>query len=158
MTPFLAATAMINSLAAQGADSITGGSGADVISGGSGVDVLSGGAGNDTLEGGTGADTFQFDQSGGSDIITDFNISLVDGKTTDQLDVSDLRTQSGTPVRWSDVTVSDDGFGNAMLTFPPRRNRGVDGRYPRGGHRQAKHGANGDPMPYQKHQNPHPAR
>lgn len=113
-----ASTTAMNLYGGGGNDTITGGAGADVISGGSGNDLISGGAGNDVLIGGTGADMFQFVHSGGNDKIVDFNRDLVDGKTTDQLDVSDLRNLQGTSVKWRDVTVSDDGYGNALLTFP----------------------------------------
>ena len=41
-----------------------------------------------------------------------------DGATNDQLDVSALRDLEGNPVDIWDVTVSDDGSGNAILTFP----------------------------------------
>ncbi len=45
-------------------------------------------------------------------------MTLIGGVTTDQLDVSDLQNPDGSPIRWSDVTVSDDGSGNTVLTFP----------------------------------------
>lgn len=40
------------------------------------------------------------------------------GFTTDQLDVSDLTDADGNPVNVWDVVVSDDGSGNAVLSFP----------------------------------------
>jgi Ca2+-binding RTX toxin-like protein len=101
-----------------GDDTIIGGYGNDALSGGSGADRLSGGAGNDTLEGGIGADLFGFVRTGGMDDVTDFDMTDVSGKTLDQLDVSALRTLEGDPVSWSDVTVTVDGAGNAILTFP----------------------------------------
>ena len=103
-----------------GDDSIGGGDGVDVLFGGTGNDTLAGGAGNDTLEGGAGNDTFVFDRGGGDDRIVDFDTGDADGDgfTNDQLDVSDLRTTTGDPVTAWDVIVSDDGFGNARLTFP----------------------------------------
>ncbi|MFZ1469459.1 MAG: Hint domain-containing protein [Paracoccaceae bacterium] len=102
----------------DGADLLSGGGGADTLYGGSGNDTLVGGAGNDTLTGGADADVFEFDRAGGADRITDFDLTIIDGKTVDQLDISELRTLSGDPVKWRDVTVSDDGNGNAVLTFP----------------------------------------
>lgn len=102
----------------NGNDLLQGGAGNDSLDGGTGNDTLQGGAGSDTLTGGDGADLFGFERAGGADRITDFDRTLVDGKTLDQLDVSDLRTQGGDPVKWRDVTVSDDGNGNAVLTFP----------------------------------------
>ena len=121
----------------QGFDSLSGGDGNDWISGGEGDDTLSGGAGNDsldggagndrldggtgdnTLTGGTGVDTFVQSQDGTS-VVTDFDIGDddADGQYNDQLDVSALRTLDGNPVRVHDVVVSDDGNGNAVLTFP----------------------------------------
>ncbi|MEL7132639.1 MAG: Hint domain-containing protein, partial [Pseudomonadota bacterium] len=41
-----------------------------------------------------------------------------DGSYNDQIDVSDLRTPDGHPVNAFDVVVTDDGNGNALLTFP----------------------------------------
>ena len=42
-----------------------------------------------------------------------------DGSTNDQLDVSALTSDGGTtPVTTADVTVTDDGNGNAVLSFP----------------------------------------
>ncbi len=111
----------------DGADLIHGGAGQDLLLGGAGNDTLSGGADNDTLQGGSGSDTlyggagqdsFRFESAGGGDVIADFDLSRVEGQTADQLDVSDLRTPAGDAVRAWDVTVSDDGFGNAVLTFP----------------------------------------
>lgn len=111
----------------SGADTLYGGAGNDVLAGGAGADFLSGDDGNDTLAGGaeddkltggTGADTFVLNVSGGGDRITDFDMTLVGSQATDRLDVSDLRNAQGEPLRWRDVTVSDDGLGNAVLTFP----------------------------------------
>jgi Ca2+-binding RTX toxin-like protein len=101
-----------------GDDTVTGGSGADRLIGGTGDDSLSGGGGADTLSGGDGADSFILTGAGGSDRVTDFDTALSDGRMTDQLDVSDLRDLDGNRVNAWDVVVSDDGFGNAVLTFP----------------------------------------
>lgn len=99
-------------------DRLYGGSGADRLDGGSGNDTLGGGAGDDSLTGGTGNDHFAFDSSGGHDLVSDFDMSLGDGHTADQLDVSDLHNADGSPVRPWDISVSDDGHGRALLTFP----------------------------------------
>jgi Ca2+-binding RTX toxin-like protein len=110
-----------------GADSLYGGAGNDLAFGGDGNDLLagdggndrlSGGAGSDTLSGGAGRDVFDFDHSGGGDLITDFDMSLASGTTADQLDVSDLQNVDGSPVSVWDVVVGDDGTGRAVLTFP----------------------------------------
>ena len=103
-----------------GNDMVFGGTGQDTIFGGTGNDILSGDGGDDTLTGGAGNDTFAFARAGGNDRIVDFDTGDAngDGFTNDQLDVSDLRTATGDPVTAWDVTVSDDGFGNARLTFP----------------------------------------
>ncbi len=99
-------------------DRLYGGSGADRLDGGSGNDTLSGGADDDTLAGATGNDYFTFDTSGGHDLVSDFDMLLCDGHTADQLDVSDLHNADGSPVRPWDITVSDDGHGQALLNFP----------------------------------------
>ncbi|MBS1302239.1 Hint domain-containing protein [Loktanella sp. SALINAS62] len=106
--------------AGGGNDTIYGGTGNDTLTGGSGDDKLFGGSGNDTLTGGTGNDTFGFDRSGGDDVVTDFDLGDADGDGfyNDQLDVSALRNLDGSPVSAFDVTVLDDGNGNAVLVFP----------------------------------------
>ncbi|SEN53367.1 Hint domain-containing protein [Palleronia pelagia] len=115
--------------AGGGDDSIAGGSGADLLYGNTGADSLDGAAGNDTLiggdgddtlTGGAGNDTFTFYDGFGNDTITDFDIGDddSDGFYNDQLDVSGLTDANGGPVQPWDVVVSDDGFGNALLTFP----------------------------------------
>lgn len=117
---------------ADGADLLFGGRGDDTLSGGAGDDTLSGGDGNDRLEagasgadwltGGAGADTFQPGAGNMADavVITDFDLSDPGstGATTDQLDVSELERPGGGGVTVWDVAVSDDGSGNALLTFP----------------------------------------
>ncbi|RFP86990.1 hypothetical protein DZK27_12985 [Rhodobacteraceae bacterium 63075] len=71
------------------------------------------GGGNDTLVLGTG---------GGNDSVQGFTIPTDNGDGTytanDQLDVSTLTDANGAPVNTDDVTVTDDGNGNAVLTFP----------------------------------------
>ncbi len=101
----------------DGDDTLEGGAGDDSLDGGAGSDSLSGGIGADTLTGGDGADTFAVAKSGGTDRVTDFDTTLVNGRTADQLDVSDLVNAQENPVTWRDVTVTDDGNGNALLTF-----------------------------------------
>lgn len=113
-----AATAPIIADGGAGSDSLVGGSAGDSLSGGDGADTLRGGGGDDTIATGTGADTVIFDRSGGVDRITDFDLTLSDGRTVDQLDVSDLRDLQGNPIDYHDVLVGDDGSGNAILTFP----------------------------------------
>jgi len=102
----------------EDADWLYGGADADRLYGGSGNDVLQGGAGNDLLTGGTGKDRFDLRTAGGADVISDFDTALVGGFTADQLDVSDLRNPDGSTVRTWDVRITDDGNGNAILTFP----------------------------------------
>ncbi len=116
-----------------GDDILYGGSGDDRIAGGAGSDTIYGGAGNDTLTGGIGNDTFAVDDAGGVDTVTDFDLGDDNGDTffNDQLDVSALRTAGGAPVTAWDVTVVDDGFGNAKLIFPEGETivlQGVDPR------------------------------
>ncbi len=103
-----------------GNDTVTGGSGNDYIDGGAGDDTLRGGGGDDTITTGSGDDTIVLDRSGGDDVITDFDIGDADedGRYNDQIDVSNLQNGDGGPVTSADVVVTDDGFGNALLTFP----------------------------------------
>lgn len=103
-----------------GDDSLGGGPGDDTLVGGAGNDALSGGEGNDSLTGGSGNDTFDFVRYGKTDVVTDFSLTDTDGtgRYDDQLDVSELRDLAGNPVKAWDVTVTDDGNGNALLTFP----------------------------------------
>ena len=103
-----------------GNDTLQGGAGNDILNAGSGNDVLQGGLGNDTLTGGDGEDTIILTVSGGADRITDFNMTVVNGRTVDQIDVSELTTPGGGPIRSTDVTISDtngNGTGDAILTF-----------------------------------------
>ena len=101
-----------------GNDSLQGGGGNDRLTGGTGNDTLRGGAGTDTLAGGAGQDSYQLTVADSGDIVQDFDLTLLDGHTTDQLDVSDLTTPQGAPIRAWDVVVTDDGNGNAVLNFP----------------------------------------
>jgi Ca2+-binding RTX toxin-like protein len=106
----------------RGDDSLSGGDGDDRLFGEAGADTLSGGAGSDTMAGGGGEDTFVQTAGSGADLITDFDLddSDGDGFANDRFDVSDLTGGSGpggSVTAW-DVAVSDDGAGNAVLTFP----------------------------------------
>ena len=117
-----------DSLRARGGnDTVDGGSGNDVVEGnegddsligGAGDDTMSGGTGNDRLQGGDGRDSFELVEASGADTVLDFQMDRIDGLTTDRLDVSALRQADGSLVRSWDVSVRDDGFGNALLTFP----------------------------------------
>ncbi|SOB91205.1 hemolysin type calcium-binding protein [Rhodobacter sp. JA431] len=101
--------------------SVDGGAGDDVFTGSNFADSLTGGLGNDTITTGTGADTISMTSGDGVDTVTDFDLTgLGSGPTTDQLDTSALTGGTGTggTVRAFDVVVTDDGSGNALLTFP----------------------------------------
>ncbi|NUH65053.1 Hint domain-containing protein [Sulfitobacter sp. S0837] len=102
-----------------GDDLLAGEAGDDLLSGGEGRDTLSGGSGDNTMTGGAGDDTYLLGVTS-TNTVTDFDTGDrdLDGNYNDQLDVSNLRTLDGNPVRVWDVVVSDDGFGNALLTFP----------------------------------------
>ncbi|WP_299610193.1 Hint domain-containing protein [uncultured Tateyamaria sp.] len=102
-----------------GNDTLDGGVGNDQLDGGDGNDRLDGGSGDDTLTGGAGDDTFVQSQNG-STLVTDFDIGDADGDGVynDQLDVSELQTPDGRSIHAFDVVVTDDGAGNARLTFP----------------------------------------
>ncbi|WP_326295436.1 Hint domain-containing protein [Mesobacterium hydrothermale] len=69
---------------------------------------------------GAGRDTIVLADGSGADTVQGFDMTdSGDGTTNDQLDVSGLTSDGGTtPVNSGDVTVTDDGSGNALLTFP----------------------------------------
>ena len=106
--------------AMSGANRLEGGSGADTIFGGTDADTIVGGTGNDSLTTGTGLDVIVLGAGGGIDRVTDFDTLPNGALTTDQLDTSGLTGGSGPGglVTARDVVVTDDGFGNALLTFP----------------------------------------
>ncbi len=85
-----------------------------------GDDTLTGGSGNDVMTGGDGDDVFALADGSGHDTITDFDTgdTDADGFYNDQLDVTNLTDADGNPVNVGDVVVTDDGSGNALLTFP----------------------------------------
>ncbi|WP_299934524.1 Hint domain-containing protein [uncultured Pelagimonas sp.] len=103
-----------------GDDSLAGGDGDDTMLAGGGNDTLSGGAGDDLITTGVGDDLVILQQLGSNDIITDFDIGDTngDGRSNDQIDVSGLRDLDGNPVNIWDVVVTDNGSGDALLTFP----------------------------------------
>ena len=116
----------------SGADSITGSAGNDTITTGAGADRINAGAGNDTINLGAGtatdgaADVVVLQDGSGNDIIRGFDAPTGSGTTftgVDKLDVSNLYDlpagdPARTPVRTNDVVVTNDGSGNAVLTFP----------------------------------------
>lgn len=93
-------------------DVIDGGDGNDIIYGQEGNDVITGGTGDDVMSGGIGDDIFVLADGSGSDIATDFEIG------SDLLDVTGLNDADGNPVNVGDVTVTSDGEGGSILTFP----------------------------------------
>ena len=109
----------------SGNDQVTGSSGNDVVSTGGGADTVEGGAGNDRFDLG-GADGVRdlavFADGDGADVLTGFEAPVDNGNGTftgrDLLDVSALHDANGAIVNTDDVVVSDDGNGNAVLTFP----------------------------------------
>ena len=120
-----AATTGVTIASGAGNDSIIGGSGNDVINAGSGADRINAGAGNDTIDlGGAdgAADVIVLTDGFGRDTVTtgDTPTQNPDGSWTslDKLDVTNLHDAQGNPVNTRDVVVSDDGAGNAVLTFP----------------------------------------
>jgi Ca2+-binding RTX toxin-like protein len=110
----------------SGDDSVTGSSGDDSVATGAGADTVAGGQGDDNIALGAndGAqDVVVLSDGDGSDIVQEFEAPIDNGNGTytgqDQLDVSGLTSDGGTtPVTTNDVTVTDDGFGNAVLSFP----------------------------------------
>lgn len=93
-------------------DILDGGAGDDNIYGQEGDDTITGGTGNDYMEGGIGDDVFVLADGSGSDVIGDFTIG------EDLLDVSNLTDATGNPVDVDDATVTSDGEGGSILTFP----------------------------------------
>ncbi len=108
----------------SGNDSVTGSTAADSVTAGAGNDRLDMGAGDDRVALGNDGftDTLVFDDGDGHDRVTGFEapVQNPDGSWTgrDQIDVSDLLDGQGNPVDTADVVVTDDGNGNAVLTFP----------------------------------------
>lgn len=81
--------------------------GDDILTTGAGADRLNGGIGNDTMTGGAGADVFVLSAgNSGADTITDF----ADGQDLIQI-------YGGTSTQFSDLTIADDGSGNALITL-----------------------------------------
>jgi len=114
-------------------EQVTLGSGNDAVIGSSGDDRVTTGAGRDTVGGGAGNDLFALGSDGeadlvrigdgeGADTLTGFDgpVTGPGGGLTgvDRVDVSAMTDAYGNPVDVNDVTVSDDGQGNARLTFP----------------------------------------
>ncbi|SMX38034.1 Hint domain-containing protein [Octadecabacter ascidiaceicola] len=119
----------------DGNDDIITGGGDDVVDGGQGSDTFNTGAGDDQInlgDDGAGspdgdADVIVLEDGFGEDVVTNFDAPTPDGDGTftgiDTLDVSGLYDlplgdPNRTPVLTNDVTVTDDGSGNALLTFP----------------------------------------
>ena len=103
-------------------ETLDGGDGADTILAGDGDNQITAGQGDDRITTGIGADTLMLADGFGHDFITDFDISPIDAQpnapTTDRLNVAALHDALGDPLKVWDVAVSDDGLGNAVLTFP----------------------------------------
>ncbi len=99
--------------------SLAAGAGADTVVSGGGDDRIDigGGAAGDNA-----ADTIRLHDGSGHDVVTGFEAPVENGGSFtgfDRLDVSGLTSDGGTtPVTTTDVTVSDDGAGNAVLGFP----------------------------------------
>ncbi|WP_417520096.1 Ig-like domain-containing protein, partial [Minwuia sp.] len=103
----------------DGADTLDGGdrgdllegrSGQDDLFGGNGADTLDGGGGNDAMDGGAGNDRFVFGTGDGDDQISGFQAGA---STDDVLDFSSDATITGI----SDLTIGDDGSGNALIEY-----------------------------------------
>ncbi|WP_434286856.1 Hint domain-containing protein [Celeribacter sp. SCSIO 80788] len=120
-----------NTVSFDNIEAITGGSGDDTIDasadgsgltldGGAGSDTITGGSGDDVIATGSGTDTIVLLDGFGNDTITDWDFTDTDsdGFYDDQLDVSGLTDALGNPISTWDVSVSDDGSGNAVLSFP----------------------------------------
>ncbi|MBT0956862.1 Hint domain-containing protein [Alphaproteobacteria bacterium KMM 3653] len=114
----------------SGDDGATGSTGDDRIDLGEGADTVDAGAGDDTIGLGQDsdgtpdgdADVVVFSDGDGQDTILDFDAPIDNGDGTytgiDTLDVSNLTDADGNPVDYHDVTVTANGFGDAVLNFP----------------------------------------
>ena len=91
----------------SGGDTMTGGDGDDRMFGGSGGDTVNGGSGNDFMRGGDGDDRFLFDGGDGDDVVTTFKA----GSGTP--DVLDYSSQG---ITFGDLSIADNGMGNAVVT------------------------------------------
>ena len=80
----------------------------------------------ETIVLGSGTDTVVLADGSGSDTVGAFEAPVDNGDGTftgqDQLDVSSMTDADGNLVNVADVTVTDDGSGNAVLTFPNGEN------------------------------------
>jgi Ca2+-binding RTX toxin-like protein len=107
--------------AGDSADVIHGGRGDDIIDGEGGNDIIHGASGNDTLTGGTGADIFMFGfDNAGTDTITDFSDSTVDGDVIDistLLDIADGTTIDGAFLVAGGYVSAAEAGGNTTLTI-----------------------------------------
>ncbi|WP_428515550.1 Hint domain-containing protein [Roseovarius sp.] len=108
-----------------GADSVLGGDGDDTLLTGAGEDIVAGGTGNDRIDLGAEdgvTDTLVFSDGDGADTVTGFEGPTDNGDGTftdrDQLDLSGATDAAGNQLNTHDITVGDDGFGNALLGFP----------------------------------------
>ncbi len=113
------ATGGVDVDAGDGDDDVTGSDHGDTIDGGDGADLIGAGQGDDTITGGAGDDVFYFAGGDDDNIITDFDMDDddTDGFTNDRLDLSGLTDEDGEIVETWDMDVTDDGSGNALLTF-----------------------------------------
>ena len=97
-----------------GKDHLYGGRGDDTLYGGRLGDELHGGGGDDILSGGHGRDVFVYDDADfGRDRIVDFE----DGK--------DLLRFTGSGLQWSDLSVSNNGKGHAVVRVEGAESRSV---------------------------------
>ncbi|MDE0444657.1 MAG: hypothetical protein OXL38_21445 [Gammaproteobacteria bacterium] len=96
----------------KGDDTLRGGTDGDELYGGRGADTLHGGRGKDILSGGHGRDVFVYEDADfGRDRIVDFE------------DGQDLLKFTGSGLQWSDLSVSNNGKGHAVV-----RVEGADSR------------------------------
>ncbi|MDG1375488.1 MAG: calcium-binding protein, partial [Yoonia sp.] len=109
----------------SGNDTVIGSSGNDMVATGEDADTVIGGAGDDIFDLGNfdGASDVVVLQDGfDNDTVYSFEAPTPNGDGTftgtDTLDVTQLHDANGNPVHTSHVDVTDDGMGNAVLTFP----------------------------------------
>jgi len=100
------------------ANLLSGAAGVDTLRGMGGADVLEGGAGNDILSGGTGADQFLISAGAfGADRVTDF------ANGVDRIRITGVAGWDS----FSDLTVTSNASGFAVITFPDGSSITLDG-------------------------------
>jgi len=103
-----------------GNDTLIGGGGNDSLQGDNADDRLEGGAGADNMTGGSGSDTFVFEEGGGRDTVTDFQVNqdqlLFDTTSDNSLsDLNFVNAPRGLWIEWSGGSLLLEGLTEAQF-------------------------------------------